>query len=68
MKIRVRLIRIGPREYETTDKRFHAKWYKRQGARSCYSVHDRQTGKVLRAFRVDELRETIHDMLRSQDT
>lgn len=35
----------------------------RQGARSCYSVHDRQTGHVLRAFRVDELRETINAML-----
>lgn len=58
------LVRIGPREYETKNKRFHAKWSVKQGARSCYNVHDRETDKCLRAFNLDEVRETIRDMER----
>jgi hypothetical protein len=59
-----KLVRVGRREYETADKRFHAMWHARQGARSSYTVLDRKTGRTLRARRVDELRETIRDMLK----
>jgi len=62
-----KLIRVGRREYETADKRFHAKWHKYQGARSRYTVKDRQTGRTLLAHRVDELRETIAALLKDDD-
>ena len=61
-----RLVRIGRREYESKDRRFHAKWHVRQGARSCYTVLDRETGRTLRAFTVAELSETVRDMLTSR--
>lgn len=60
----MKLLRIGRREYETADKRFHAKWHQYQGARSRYTVHDRRTGRTLHAHRVDELRETIGALLK----
>lgn len=62
----MKLIRVGPREYESTDKRFHALWSKRQGARSCWRVRDREANISLRAFSLVEVRETIRDMLNAQ--
>jgi hypothetical protein len=66
----VKLIRIDrggrrgdARAYESADKRFRVLWQKKQGARSCYSVHDQQTKTTLRASTLEEVRETIRDML-----
>jgi hypothetical protein len=58
----VKLVRLGRREYETVDKRFHIKWQARQGARSCYRVLDRKIATGLRAFTLEEVRTTIRNM------
>lgn len=58
----MKLINIGNRgyrEYETPDRRFHAKWTDRHGTRSNYTVTDRNTGKSCRADNLDEVREAI---------
>ncbi len=62
----MKLINIGNRgypEYRTEDYRFTAKWAERQGARSTYNVTDIRTGKTLRADNLNEVKETIRDMI-----
>jgi hypothetical protein len=45
---------------------YHVIWHKRQGARSCYNVLDRQTDTSLRAFTLAEVHKTIRDMLSNE--
>jgi hypothetical protein len=59
----VKIIRIGRREYETADGRFHAFWDRRLGTRSRWTVVDRKTQRHLRAFKLAEVRETIRNMI-----
>jgi hypothetical protein len=64
----VKLVNIGNRgnrEYESADKRFHVKWWRNQGSRSCYIVTDHlnKTTTGLRAFTLEEARETIRGMI-----
>ncbi len=60
----MKLVKTGPREYATPDGRFTAKWQSKQGARSCYHVHDRDGFKYLRAFNLVEVREAIAELMR----
>lgn len=58
----VTLVRVGRREYVSRDGRFHAGWHVRQGARSCYTVTDRRTGRTMRAFTLAEVREVVKEI------
>lgn len=59
------LLKIGRREYESRDKRFHVVWTRNQGSRDCYRVLDRSSGRCLRAFNLPEVRETVSEMRRA---
>lgn len=54
----------GKRMYVAAHGRFRVRWSPRQGAQSCWTIHDQKTDQRYRAFTLDEARETIVESIR----